>query len=154
MLRRHSRWVWASALLFAALGAAPARAGEGPDLQFEQVVWVRNKAPQVPQLYVLVPEATKDLDELAKLVRRYAPAALREVDDLAGPDERRRARLTDGLVVVFVVRQEKGGSHAAATGFGLDQLKECTSAPEEKALKAIRTHAWTFQKLPLVNPGP
>ena len=127
---------------------------EDPPLQFEQVVWVRNKAPQVPALYVLVPEVAKDLDELAKLVRRYAPAALREVDELAGPDARRRARITDNLVVVFVVPQGKADKHAVATGFSIDQLKEYTSIPAEKALKTIRRHAWMFQKLPLINPGP
>ena len=132
----------------------PVAAGEDPPLQFEQVVWVRNKAPQVPALYVLVPEVTKDLDELAKLVRRYAPAALREVDELAGPDARRRARITDNLVVVFVVPQGKADKHAVATGFSIDQLKEYTSISEEKALKTIRRHAWMFQKLPLINPGP
>ena len=47
-------------------------------------------------------EASKDLDEVAKLVLRYTPAALREVDELAGPDELRRARLTDKLGVAFV----------------------------------------------------
>ena len=129
-------------------------AGEDPPLQFEQVVWVRNKAPQVPALYVLVPEATKDLDELAKLVRRYAPAALREVDELAGPDARRRARLTDKLVIAFVVPQGKADKQAFVTGFSIDELKEYTSVPEERALKSIRRHAWTFQKLPLINPGP
>ncbi len=126
------------------------------DLHFEQVVWVRNKAPQIPQMYVLVPEVTtaKELDELQKLVRRYAPAALREVDELAGPDARRRARITDNLVVVFVVPQGKGNKQAFATGFSIDQLKEYTSVPEERALKSIGRHAWTFQKLPLINPGP
>jgi hypothetical protein len=127
---------------------------QATDLQFEQVVWVRNKAPQISALYVLLPEASKDLDEIAKLVLRYAPAALREVDELAGPDGRRRARLTDKLGVGFVVRQEKEGKHALVTGFSIDQLREYTSVPEEKALKMIRRHAWTFQKLPLINPGP
>jgi hypothetical protein len=129
-------------------------AGKDPGLQFEQVVWVRNKAPQVPVLIVLVPEVEKDPDEAAKLVLRYAPAALREVDELAGPDARKRARLTDNLVIVFVVCQKEADKQAITTGFSIDQLKEYTSAPEEKALKTIRRHAWTFQKLPLINPGP
>jgi RNA polymerase sigma factor (sigma-70 family) len=122
--------------------------------QLEQVVWVRNKAPQVSTLYVLVPEVAKDLDEVARLVLRYTSVALREVDDLAGPDERRRARLTDKLVVAFVVRQGKADKHAVTTGFSIDQLQEHTKVPEETALQMIRRHAWTFQKLPLINQGP
>jgi hypothetical protein len=138
-------------LLLAALGAA---VGEEPDLEFEQVVWVQNKAPQVSSLYVLVPEAARDPAAINKLVLRYAPAALREADRLTGPDERKRARFKDRFTVVFVIRSEKGGNHAAATGFSVEQLKEYTSVPKEKALLTIGRHAWTFQKLPLINPGP
>jgi hypothetical protein len=128
--------------------------GKDLDLPFEQVVWVRNKAPQASALYVLVPDVAKDLDEVAKLVLRYAPAALREVDELAGPDARKRARLTDKLSVAFVVRQRKADNQAITTGFSIDQLQEYTKVPEERALQMIRRHAWTFQKLPLINQGP
>jgi hypothetical protein len=139
-------------LLLAALGRAAA--AEEPDLEFEQVVWVQNKAPQISSLYVLVPEAAGELPAISRLVLRYAPAALREAERLTGPDELKRARFKDRFTVVFVIRSEKGGKHAAATGFSAEQLKEYTSVPEEKALQTISRHAWTFQKLPLINPGP
>ena len=124
-----------------------------PDLQFEQVVLVRNKAPQFSLLYVVVPEVGKDMDELAKLVLRYTPAALREVDELARPDERKRARLIDMLNVAFVVRWRKADNQAVTTGFSIDQLQEHTKVSEERALQMIGRHAWAFQKLPLINPG-
>jgi hypothetical protein len=121
--------------------------------EFEQVVWVQNRAPQLSALYVLVPEATKLPAEVDKLVLRYAPAALREAERLTGPDERKRARFQGKFGVVFVIRREKDGKHAIATGFSIDQLREYSSVPEAKAMRLIRVHAWTFQKLPLINPG-
>jgi hypothetical protein len=51
----------------------------------------------------------KDQDEVAKLVLRYAPAALREVDELAGTDALKRARRTDNLNVGLLIRQKEGG---------------------------------------------
>jgi hypothetical protein len=68
---------------------------------------------------------------------------LRELDELAGPDDRKRSRLTDNHFVALVVRNGKGDKQAWATGFSIDQLKEDTSVTEQRALKTIRRHAWT-----------
>ena len=153
-MRHRHRWLLVSISLLAPLSAGPSAAKEEADLEFEQVVWVQNKDPQISLLYVLVPEPYKDNAGLDKMVLRYVPAALREAERLTGPDELKRARFKGTFNVVFVVRRQKDDKHASATGFSVEQLKEYTSVPREKALKTIGRHAWTSQKLPLINPGP
>lgn len=148
-------WILSSLCVFASFEATAAEEPKGDaKLEFEQIVWVQNKAPQISLLYVLVPDVAKDLDGVNKLVLGYAPLALREAEKLTGLDERKLPRFKGAFNVVFVVRQGKGEKHALATAFSAEQLKEYLSAPQERALKTIGRHAWGHQKLPLINSGP
>jgi hypothetical protein len=122
--------------------------------EFEQVVWVRNKAPQISLLYVVVPEAAKKREDVDKLVMRYAPTALREAALITADNGKGRPRFSGTFNVVFVVRDKKGSKHATATGYSVEQLRECTTFPREKALRTLGTHSWMFQKLPLIHHGP
>jgi hypothetical protein len=128
--------------------------GDGKKLEFDQVVWVRNKAPQVSVLYVLIPDLAKEVSEADKLVLLYAPLALREAERLTGPDERKLPRFNGEFTIAFLIPRAKGGKLALVTGFSVEQLREYTSISQEKALKMIGRHAWTHQKLPLVQAGP
>lgn len=132
----------------------PAPKAEDGKLEFDQVVWVQNKAPQVSVIYVLVPDAAKELPEASKLVLLYAPLALREAERLTGPDERKLPRFKGEFTIAFLIPNATDGKQALATGFSVEQLREYTSVPQEKALKMLGRHTWTFQRLPLVKSGP
>jgi hypothetical protein len=120
--------------------------------EFDQVVWVQNKPPQISLLYVLVSEAAETAEARDKLVLRYAPIALREAERLTGPGEDKRPRFKGKFNVVYVIRQAKGDKNAWATGFSIDQLKEYTSDPQDKAINKLGRHTWTVKGLPLVEP--
>jgi hypothetical protein len=147
---RHHRWL-ISATLLAVLGAGTAAADEDGTLEFEQVVWVQHKAPQISLLYVLVPDSAKELPEANKLVLQYASLALREAERLTGLDERKLPRFKGEFNFVFLISSAADGNQALATGFSVEQLKEYTTAPREQALRTIARHAWTHQKLPLIR---
>ena len=91
------------------------------------------------------------LPDLEGLPGKIAGQAGRRGVVIAAPHGSSDARTGE---IAAELGRRTGFGVVVATGFSLDQLREYTSLPEEKALKTIRLHAWTFQKLPLINQGP